>query len=241
MQNTSSKILQWLFFLLVTLGLYPNFQVFAEQSLLCKRPSKEKPGTAMPHYLTLLINGLMQEVEAGEKIFFIKGDLLQVQALGVVQGVQKKAALRIKFVGQEGVPLTTEPTDLNYELKTDTIDAKLAFYDEEHSKRYKIFVYLNKDCIDEYVLYELEPKLHYLEISLNGKKRVLRDGESFRLNVTDKMQMDRISSNINNISSINFRTVQASSVNGENTPIKKYAIQLEYKNSIFAQIPLELE
>ena len=87
-------------------------------------------------------------------------------------------------------------------------------------------------------LKRIEPRVKYLDLTINGKPRVMREGESLLVKETDIFKVKKIVTNIDKVEDIKFKIVPKFS---EQKRLEQYEIVLKHKDYIFARLPMAVE
>ena len=79
----------------------------------------------------------------------------------------------------------------------------------------------------------IEPVLRYAEVAINGRTRVLRDGEPLNVKATDQVKVERVVTNLESTDGVRF---QIATGDGPGA----YAIRFSRGDTPFASIPLKV-
>ncbi len=89
----------------------------------------------------------------------------------------------------------------------------------------------------------IEPQLSYADISINGKKRVMREGETLRVKTTDQFKVEKVVTNIEKNKGIRFQIRPKNVPDGDfkRKLSEELDILFSHKEYIFARIPIVVE
>jgi hypothetical protein len=198
-----------------------------------KGPSSAAPqsGGARLDYVLFHVNGKPRLVKAGEELVVVKGDTVEVK------DAERVARGPIAEVNVVGFSTTTHP---NKKAPGDErgVPFKTTELGVRHSEGAKGEVFAvtagdKKRLAGVVYLRVTPPVLRYAEISVNGERRVLRDGEPLTAKASDMVKVETVKTNLEGTSDVIFQIVPQKG--------DLYEIRFQRGGETFARIPLTLE
>ena len=191
-------------------------------------------------YVTIIVNGLKQKVRSGEELHFLKGDVIEVRSAELNSGSNNVGEINVVGFSSRNAKKPGDDRGIEIDTKGElrnnhwTVRGKNTFVAMVTTKRYihgSIF------------LKRVVPQLSYIDVLINDKVRVLRDGEKLKVRLKDKFEVKRVVSNLKNSKDISFKIVPVKPGEnlGETPRVKKYRIEVRHRDYIFAQIPLHVD
>ena len=197
-------------------------------------PTTAKPATAFGQqldYVIVAVNGEPHLVHDGDELPVVRGDMIVVR--DAVLRDPKLVPRSVRLVGahhgphgdDRGLPFTTE---------------QLRVRDSENKQGQTFAVLaLTKGTLHGAVfLRVVEPELRYAEIQVNGRSRVLRDGEPLEVKATDQVKVSKVVTNLQSTDGVLFRIDKP--VHPDKDAPAEYEIRFTRAGQPFASIPLKV-
>lgn len=178
-------------------------------------------------YVLVSVNGKSRMVRAGDELPVIRGDTVSV-AEAVLVG--RKPIKDVNVLGLHG----PKNDDRGVSFKTDKLMPR--YSEGDKGEVYAIMANAKKQLAGVVYLRLIDPVLRYAEISVNGKKHVLRDGEALDAKAKDIVKVESVKTNLEGTSDVIFQIVPTPEVGAD-----RYEIRFLRAGQPFARIPLKLE
>jgi hypothetical protein len=186
-------------------------------------------------YMIVEINGQIKKVSRNEEISFVRGDLLKV-----TQAYLKNAKKVINLVELSGFKGPKEARTRNIDSSVELIE-KEGSVDSEGTV-YPLIAQSGATLHGAVFLRRVEPTLSYIDVLVNGKNRVMREGESLQMKKSDHFKVVNVVTNIQGNKNISFAVVPLVTANQKAVDMhQKYQILFRHKDYVFAKIPLTVE
>ncbi len=193
--------------------------------------------SAILDYVILSVNGRTKKVSNGDELSYVRGDILKVVSASLRDPKKPIAQLRIPGLGFKGsveVRNSTVDTSIDLVGKEGALDPTGAVYALVASSREVLHGAI--------FLHRLEPALSYIDITVNGKNRVMREGEVLKLKKSDHFKITKMVTNIKDNKEISFAVIPLlESKPKEFSDKQNYQIVFKHKSRMFAKIPLTVE
>ena len=98
----------------------------------------------------------------------------------------------------------------------------------------------------EVFLRVIKPQIDYVEVLINGKKRILRNQDILTLSRTDKFKVGFIKSNFENVSEVDYKLIplhkskQVAQLGGLSSDYKYFELIFTFKNNILITFPMRV-
>ena len=188
-------------------------------------------------YLIMYVNGQAKKVSNNEEITFIRGDVLKIGEAYLKD--ERKSSLEINILGVEGSDVTTDFRMKS--LDTSNILTTSVAPDAKEGIKFPVLVKSNSVLHGVVFLRRVEPVLGYIDVLINGKKSVMREGQEVRVKKKDKFKVVHVVTNLSDSKNITFEVVPYLNHEGSNNNEEKFNIVFQHKNFVFAKIPLLVE
>lgn len=160
--------------------------------------------------MTIVLNGLAQVVQAGETLYFIRGDKLVVTEARLRK--RDKAIDDINIVGFVHPAKNHSYDDRGQEVDTskELLDPEMMLDQDEGL--YGVVASADNVLYGQIFLKPIAPHLNYIEVSVNGQARVVRPEELLVLKASDLFKVTAVSTNVKNHGEIQLRATYQSLV-----------------------------
>lgn len=193
---------------------------------------------ALLDYVVIAVNGRMKKVSRGAELDFVRGDILKVINVSLKDPTRKINLVQIDgFKKADGsVEAREQLIDTSYDLiqKDDAVDPDGAVY---------ALLTRTRGIVHGAVfLRRTEPTLGYIDVLINGKTRVMREGEGLHVKKSDHFKIVKFVTNIRENKDITFTVLPILEAKTKtHIALQNYQIVFRRKNRIFAKIPLTVE
>ena len=177
-------------------------------------------------YLVLEINGARRLVYNQQQLELVVGDSLRV--ISAILQVRSRRAGYVNVVGFRNPP--DNGKDRDYLINTGT-DLLPAFSFANAGNRYAISVGSERKVHGEVFVQLLQPVLRFVVLAVNEHPEVLRNGQVMQIGMDDRLQVKKISTNLNNTEGLRFNIYRTK---------KAHEVRFEYRDKVFASIPLQV-
>lgn len=187
-------------------------------------------------YVLVTVNGKPRMVKAGDELAVVRGDKLQVKEAALYG---RGAIREVNVIGYQRAG-TNDDRGATFSTK----DLVARWSEGEGGAVYAVAAAGRKLLHGVVYLRVIEPVLRYAEVSINGKKRVLRDGEPLRASAKDLVKVERVETNLEAAGDVVFQIVPAASDGAASKDAGRpglYEIRFLRGEQAFARIPLTLE
>lgn len=196
--------------------------------------SKEvvEPGQQLD-YVIVEVNGQPRLVKAGGELAVLRGDHLKIRSAALVD--KSLAAKEVNLFGYQSPSRRGE--DRGYEFTT--MDLKARHSEAQDGDVFAMLVSTNKVLHGAVYLRLINPVLRYAEVSINGKNRVLRDGEPLTVKNTDLVKVERVVTNLAKNDDVLFQIAPVKT--SASAAATDFEIRFQRGGTDFARIPLKIE
>ena len=191
-------------------------------------------------YLIVEHNGENKLLKNKETLSYIRGDELKIKAAKLREGEYQPS--EVNLVGFRHPIKPGNRNDLGFLIDTSkTLDKKQWAVDEKGEVFF--IAAASKKLLHGYAfLRRLEPALEYVDIKVNDKQRVMREGETLKLGAADLFKVGRVVTNIKNMDHITFQVVElGKDKRASLKSLEYYEIRFKHRSHVFAKIPLHVE
>ncbi len=180
-------------------------------------------------YMIIQVNDQPRLVRDGAELAVVRGDRLFIKE---AQLNDKTAAIReVNVVGYKSPSPKGE--DRGYAFTTKDIKTK---YSEDQKGTVFAILASGKTVLHGTVYLRIvEPVLRYAELSINGARRVLRDGEALDVKAADMVKVEQVVTNLDQNDGVKFQ------ITAVDLKTKSYEIRFQRGGEAFARIPLRIE
>lgn len=208
--------------------------ISAALSLAWVRPALP-PGSAKPatdsgltlDYLIVEVNGEARMVKEGSELLILRGDRLLIKEASLVDRALE--AKEVNVVGYQG------PKSDDRGRVFTTRDLKPKHSEDQKGDVFAVLVSSKKVLHGSVFFRLMDPVLRYAELSINGAKRVMRDGERLTVKAADLVKVERVVTNLEKNDGVLFQIMPV------DEKAKDYEIRFQRGGAAFARIPLKIE
>lgn len=183
-------------------------------------------------YVIVEVNGAPRLVKAGAELPVLRGDRLKIREAALAN--KDLEPREVNLVGYQSPSPKGE--DRGYEFSTS--DLKPRHSEDQKGDVYALQVTSKKVLHGTVYLKLMNPVLRYAEVSINGQRRVLRDGESLSVKAKDLVKVERVVTNLEKNDDVLF---QIAPVTPTPNSRSNYEILFQRGGAEFARIPLQIE
>lgn len=191
--------------------------------------------TMLLDYVIVEVNGTVKKVSRNEEISFVRGDILNVN-----EAYLKDSKKVINLLGIA----SSNPTKELLDIRKKSVDSSLELIQKEEALDpegavYALIAQSGKTLHGAIFLRRVEPTLSYIDVLINDKIRVMREGESLQVKKSDHFKVVNVVTNIRDKKDVSF----AVEILGTKTTgnVQNYQIVFRNKKYVFAKIPLAVE
>ena len=206
-------------------------------------PEPDEPGQVLDYYIVER-NGERISLSKDKELSFVRGDILKI-----ISAVLKRGGAQIgevNVVGFRGKHAGEGRDDLGEEIDTSsTLDSKYWAVNPEGTL-YAVISATNGRKHGIAFLKRTEPRLKYVDIRLNDKIRVMREGQVIRMKADDTFKVEKVVTNLKNLDQVRFKLVKVKKP--DQKKLKKllgnsdaYELIFQHRSYVFASIPMLVE
>lgn len=189
-------------------------------------------------YVILQINGETKKINGNEEISFVRGDLIKVKEAYLKDS--KKAINLLAIMGAE------ESNQALNEIRKRELDSSRELVQREgtldpQGTVYALVAQSGGLLHGAIFLRRIEPTLSHIDIQVNGKARVMREGESLQVKKSDRYKVVNVVTNIRDSKEVSFAVVPVIGAKSNDNYMQHYQIVFRNKDYVFAKIPLTVE
>lgn len=186
-------------------------------------------------YILVKINGAVKLVRNGETISFVGGDIVEITA-----GHLNDTSSDISAINVYGYRSPKGGLDDRFSI-IDTANSldKATWATDKKSLKFSVLASSRRLLHGVIYLERRDPKLSYVEVKVNNKTHLMRQGQNFVVSGSDKFKVEKVVTNIDDVENIEFSMIELPMnpiIQDQNG--KKYSIVLRYKNNVFARLPM---
>ena len=227
-----SQVGQQLFCLSLSLVIFLACCVFAGRA-------RGVEGEAnLPPFDRLLveINGNRSLIDSSSEVVVVRGDLV-IFIEGWASNSSQGTVDEVDLVGYSSKTRKTGKNDKGFVINTAT-DLQDSFALDSSKDRFNVRGYSGKKAVANSILKIISARLDGVEISLNGSKRSIRDGEELQLSSTDRIAVLSVRTNIRGNENV---THELREVQAKGAAIKSDKKELVFARSgqVFGRIPIK--
>lgn len=191
--------------------------------------------------MILEINGQAKKVNNNGEMPFVRGDIITVNDayLKKVKNAENKIDI-VSIMGRKSMD------GAFLDVRKKKLDSSVEFVQKDASLDSEGFVYglaaITKNQLHGVVyLRRVEPVLSYIDVLINDKKRVMREGEILEVKKSDHFKIVNVVTNIGDSKNVTFMMVPVYGGKNISRDIENYQIIFRHKDYVFAKIPLKIE
>ena len=196
-------------------------------------PTSAKPAAAFGQrldYVIVAVNGEPHLVHDGEELAVVRGDMLVVR--DAVLHDPKAAPRSVRLVGARHGP---KGDDRGLPFTTEQLRAKDS--EDKKGETFAVLALTRGTLHGAVFVRVVEPELRYAEILVNGRARVLRDGEPLTVKATDQVKVQKVVTNLQSTDGVLFRIDRST----DKSAPDDYRILFTRAGVPFATIPLKVD
>jgi len=217
-------------FLFVTYGLASN--------LLAVEPSKILKKSRVPlEYVTMEVNGQLQKVSADQELAVVMGDEVIIKSAMLYD--PQVSVSNVNLVGFVPRAEKRPAEDRGFKIRTSR-DLLKKWSIGERGDLFKIEAFTGKDKHGNVFLRVLKPVLKYVEVSINGVSKLVREGDLLTVKAADKFKVKNVVSNIeNDREAVSFQVIQINpelDLSGR----KFYELRFTRNKKVFAKVSMQV-
>jgi len=205
---------------------------------LAVEPSKilEKSRSSL-EYVTLEVNGQPQKVAADKELVVVSGDEVIIKSAVLFD--PKVSASNVNLVGFIPNSEKRPAEDRGFKIHTSR-DLLKKWAINEEGNLYRIEAFSGNEKHGSAFLRVLKPVLKYVEVSVNGEQKLIREGDLLTVKASDNFKVKNVVSNIeNDREAVSFQVIQVNpelDLSGR----KFYELRFSRNKRIFAKIPMQV-
>lgn len=204
---------------------------------------KKEPASQQEHleFVVLKVDGQRKVILNGEEIAVIYGSRLEVE-----DAVLRKSSDHAESVNVVGYTHGGWPPDEDRTRQIDTAaDLKTEWSESGAGQVYAITAATKKVLHGSVYFRLIRPELRYAEVMVNGKKHVMRDGQSLNLNASDKIKVLKVETNLESSEDVVFQVMKVgdnktSGFLGSHGSELTHELRFRRGDYVFARIPLKV-
>lgn len=206
-------------------------------------PEPDDPGRHLDYYLVER-NGERIFLSKDDELSFVRGDILKIVSAVLKNG--KNQIEEVNVVGFRAKNAGEGRDDLGAEIDTaSNLDSRYWAVNQEGTA-YAVISASKGLKHGIALLKRTEPRLKYVDIRLNDKVRVMREGQVIRMKADDTFKVEKVVTNLKNLDQVRFKLVKVKKINQKK--INKllgnadaYELIFAHRSYIFASIPMLVE
>lgn len=180
-------------------------------------------------YVLIHVNGRPEVVRAGSELAVVQGDALEVKDAVLVGRAKVRA---VNVVGLQGRPRSID--DKGIPFTTDQLVPRWS--ENAKGETFAVAAIAKGGTAGAVYIKLIPPVLRYAEISVNGARRVLRDGEPLKAKASDLVKVESVKTNLESTKDVVFQIVPLPDL-GDGA----FEIRFLRAGLVFARVPLTLE
>lgn len=189
-------------------------------------------------YIVIEINGERKILKKGQSLTFIKGDKIKL-----VSSHLKNSSETVEETNVVGFrnPIDRRlRNDLGFEIDSNTNLHNNQWAVNESGDLYVIVASSKKTLHGISYLKRIVPRLKYVDIQVNDKTRVVRDGELLRVSPSDEFKVERFVTNLKNNEEVTFQIVSMKTKRNvlQKKDVKKYQMVFKHRTHKFGNISI---
>lgn len=164
-------------------------------------------GESKLDFVVIEVNGEAKVVRSGEELAVIHGDHLVLKDAALLGKAAAPKIGELNLVGYQSPKAKRSGEDRGFSFTTDEIKSK---YSENGTGNVYAVTATTKGTLHGTVYLRLiDPVLRYAELTVNGKKAVLRDGEEIEIGPQDLVKVEKVVTNLASTEGVTFQMVPA--------------------------------
>jgi hypothetical protein len=196
-----------------------------------------KDETLILDYMIVEVNGQVKKVNRDEEISFVRGDIIKI-----TEAYLKNSKQAVDAVEISGFATSEDSKDVRNRL----LDTSASLIEKEGSLDLEGSVYVILSHSASFLhgviyLRRVEPTLSYIDVLVNGKNRVMREGETLEVKKTDHFKVVNVVTNFANAKNVSFTIAPILSQRNGKDKRQNFEIIFRHKEYVFAKIPIEIE
>lgn len=195
-------------------------------------PSTQAPAngpSARLDFVLVEVNGEPRVIRDGEELQVVTGDRVTIK-----DGQLRDAAGKIREINVVGFQSARGSEDRGATIDT-AKDLKAKWSEGGKGSVYAVVASSKATLHGAVYLNLVAPTLRYAEISVNGQKRILRDGELVKVKGADAVKVERVVTNLQSHDGVLFQMAEVDPAQGD------YEIRFTRGELVFATIPLKVK
>lgn len=200
--------------------------------------ANELVNTGKLNYLIIDVNGDKRVVENNKTINIVYGDILKI--------------VSVRLKDSDELPGTVNFIGFNSSESVNGNDFGIDIFSKKIKKRwsvnendlYKIEVSTKKEIHGEVFVRLLEPRLLYMNVLINGKEKIMREGEALIVEQSDKFKVSKVVSNVHDKEKVKYSLYEIKNsplIDKHSRKSKVYEFRFHIEEKTFATIPLIVE
>lgn len=214
---------------------YQIFKYYEDFSLASEQEEKLS-------HVYLLVNGKVQMVKAQDTFDYIRGDTIEIQE-AYLNSLHKKPKL-VNLVGFRSSRKNESADDRGLPIDTgiELIENKQQWAVDDAKSVFSIVVSSGKIVHGIIYLRRVDPQIRYVDVLVNDKKRVMREGEPLIVKESDTFHVKNVVTNLQENSEVEVKILPfTSSPIKHIRSVKYYEMHFSRKKYTFGKIPLLVE
>ncbi|MDD9951322.1 MAG: hypothetical protein OXT67_07120 [Zetaproteobacteria bacterium] len=187
-------------------------------------------------YMIVRVNDERKVVIAGKTLTIVRGDTFVVEKARL-----KSSQGRIAEVNIVGLKSTRKPggrQDLGVVVTSGTGMLNPKWADHADGETYAVVAASPGVLHGVIKIRVLEPRLDYIALLVNGESRVFRAEEKIRLKGVDEIEIQRVTTNLNDDKGVAFTLKRGRMKSSQMSPQGEYSLTVSYQGLPFASIPI---
>lgn len=181
-------------------------------------------------FVLIEVNGRAVVARDGDEIPVVRGDKISVKDAGL-----RDRQVLVKELNVVGFQAPKGGNDDRGFVVDTAKDLKPKFSEGGKGEVYAVLAGSKAALNGAVFLRLIEPALRYAEISVNGKTRMLRDGEPVSVHAADKVKVEKVVTNLDSVEGVMFQMTEVDPAQGA------YEIRFTRGGLAFATIPLRVK
>lgn len=176
-------------------------------------------------YMVVKVNDQSRVLKNGGELAVVRGDKVTITDVAIMRGGPYQGKINVV-----GFQRSDKPSEDRGALIDTAKDLPARWSEAGRGDLYAIVAESGSKLYGHSYLKLIEPVLRYAEITVNGARRVLRDGETTAIGADDQVKVDKIVTNLEGDSDVYVQIAAAADNN--------YEIRFLRGSLVFAKIPL---
>ena len=214
---------------------------FSFPASIVAKPIVERKESVRVKDVHFLVDGKPKKVANGKTFEVSYGEIVQLEYASMNYPGFKESSMN--FIGFSNGSKQRPYDDRNYPIRLWEQSSKWASEKAESFTEYQVKVYFKSQVVGVVFFKLMHPQLEYMEMTLNGKQKVIRKKMEVQINADDKIKFGKVKLTPDLLVSEDIDIVfssetRSNSQNSSERKKKKVFITLSHKGRKIGQVPV---